>query len=99
VPPASNKAAASARTTLRLASGLTVLVEEQAGSSLASLHGRIEVGSAHDGGTPGLAALAAAALAEPEADETGDAPSLTWTPRHDPVAAVNLHAIENHSSA
>lgn len=93
VPP-STKAAASVRTTLRLASGLTVAVQEQAGSSLASLHGRIEVGSAHDGGTPGLAALAAAALSEPSPDETADVPTLTWTPRHDPVAAINLHAIE-----
>ncbi len=94
VPPSPTKAAGSIRTSLRLASGLTVEVEEQSGSSLASLHGRIEVGSAHDGGTPGLAALAAAALSEPLADETADAPTLTWTPRHDPVAAVNLHAIE-----
>ncbi len=45
-------------------------------------------------GPPGLAALAAAALSEPRADDPADAPTLTWTPRHDPVASVNLHAIE-----
>jgi zinc protease len=93
-PTRLTKATASARSTFRVTSGLTIAVEEQAGSSLASLHGRIEVGSAHDGGIPGLAALAATALSEPPADETADAPTLTWTPRHDPVAAVNLHAIE-----
>ena len=94
VTPPSSKTASPSRTTLRLPSGLVAVVQVQSGSSLASLHGRLEVGSARDGAVPGLAALAVAALSEPLADETQDAPTLTWTPRRDAVAAVSLHAIE-----
>jgi zinc protease len=83
-----------ARATFHLASGLVVAVAGQAGSSLVSLHGRIEVGSAYDAATPGLAALAAALLAQPLADEGPDAPNLSWAQRHDPTASVNLHALE-----
>jgi zinc protease len=93
-PPPPAARAAPVRSAFHLTSGITVVVEERGGTSVASLHGRLEVGSADDGGTPGLAALAAAALSEPRADEPADAPTLTWTPRHDPAASVNLHAIE-----
>jgi zinc protease len=92
-PPPSATRTASVRTTF-LSSGSTVTVEEQRGATLASLRGRIEVGSAHDGAAPGLAALAAALLAEPQADEGASTPSVAWAQRHEPTAAVNLHAIE-----
>jgi zinc protease len=98
-PPALKQAAAAPRSaplraTFHLASGLTLAVESQAGSSLASIHGRIEIGSAQDGESPGLAALAAALLDQPLAAEGADGPVLSFTPRQAPTAAVNLHAIE-----
>jgi zinc protease len=87
------RAALPARTTtFRLPSGLTVALLEQPGTSLAALQGRIEIGSAREGESPGLAALAAELLAQPRADEDADAPSLSWSPRHDPVATANLYA-------
>jgi zinc protease len=92
--PASARRAEPVRATFRTGSGLTVAVEQQAGASLVSFHGRVEVGSAHDGRWPGLAALATAFLAEPLADEGADAPTLAWTPRWDPTEAVNLDALE-----
>jgi len=92
LPSVSTAGAPPVRTTFRLASGLTVAVEERAGSSLASLHGRIDVGVGD--APPGLLALAAVALSEPRAEEPANVPTLTWTPTHDPFASVNLHAIE-----
>jgi zinc protease len=94
VPPA----AAAVRTTFRTPSGLTVVVEDRAGTSLASLQARIDLGPAHDGGAPGLTALAAALLADPLPDEGADAPTLSWTHRHDPTATVNLYALEVSAS-
>ena len=91
-PQAAAGATLSAVATFRTTSGISVAVQPLRGA-LATLRGRIEV-TGQDGVGSGFAAFASTLLADPIADEGADAPSLSWTPRHDPIASVNLNAIE-----
>jgi zinc protease len=77
-----------------LGNGLRLLLAPQAGTALVALRGRIDAGSLHDGGTPGLAALAAEVLSRPAPGEDPRSPGLAWTLHDDPAAAVNLRFLE-----
>jgi predicted Zn-dependent peptidase len=57
------------------------------------LRGRIEAGSAFDGESPGLAALAAALVALPD-DGDGALPPLTFSFESDPQSAANTRFLE-----
>jgi zinc protease len=75
-----------------LANGVRLAVSSLPRSSLVALRGRIEAGSAFDGRTSGLAALASSFLALPPGGEAG-APALAWLLDEDPAAASNLRYV------